>query len=145
MAKKVTVTVKLQAPAQNAMGNSNLAAILGQKKINIKDFTTRFNEQSKKIPQGKNCGIIVKVAPDNKTNIIVRGPSAVELIKGALGIEKGSGKAGLENISKTLSFSQLRKLAEEQKKYNDDPRPVESIMNCLKGTAKSMGVVVKGE
>lgn len=140
--EKVLVTVKLQAPAGNAMGNPNLAATLGQKKINMREFTQKFNDETKSMPSGTNCNVIIKVFK-GKNEIIIHGPSATDMIKKTLGIEKGSGKAGLSNLEKFLTKIQLEEIAKKQKQLNKDDREVSTIMRCLEGTAKTMGIVIK--
>ncbi|TSC68193.1 MAG: large subunit ribosomal protein L11 [Parcubacteria group bacterium Gr01-1014_72] len=117
-----------------------LGPALGQAKVNIGEFVTRFNAatQAKK---GQVLPVVINVYEDKSFDFRVKAPTATSLILKALGKEKGSGKPNLSKVG-ALTKVELRKIA-ETKMGDLNANTPEQAMNILAGSARSMGVDVK--
>jgi len=140
MAKKVTKTLKIQAPGGQATPAPPLGPILGQEGINIGEFVNQFNEKTKEA-HGQIMRAIVTVYEDRSFSMEIKGSPASALIKKVAGIEKGSGKGKTEKVGK-ITKEQLREIA-EQKMDDLNANDVDAAMKILEGSARSMGVEVK--
>lgn len=140
MAKKVKAVIKLQIPAGKATPAVPVGPALGQHGVNIMAFCKEYNERT--VAQG---GLIVPVEitvyEDRSFTFVTKTPPASDLIKRALGIEKGSGTAGREKVGR-LSQEKLREIAQLKKK-DLNAVDVEGAMRIIEGTARSMGVEVE--
>ena len=105
------------------------------------DFINPFNEMTRDM-QGAIITAHITVFDDRSMEFRVVGMPTDDRIRAELGISKGSGKPNTEKITKKLSQSQLRKIAEE-KASDMNAESVESIMKMVAGTARSMGVEVE--
>ena len=139
MAKTVTANLKMKIPAGKATAAPPVGSTLGQYGVNMMDFITPFNEQTK----GLN-GIVtahIAIYDDRSMSFRVVSQPVDDLIREKLGIEKGSGKPNSEKIEKKLSNAQLEEIAEikAQDMNTDD---IEAVKKIVAGTARSMGVEV---
>ncbi|OHA16984.1 MAG: 50S ribosomal protein L11 [Candidatus Taylorbacteria bacterium RIFCSPLOWO2_12_FULL_43_20] len=140
MAKKITKQLKMVIPAGKANPAPPVGPALGQAKVNIGEFVTRFNEGTKSM-MGDLVPVVVKVYEDKTFDLIFKTPPASALILKAIGKEKGSGKNVTEKAG-SISKAQIREIAE--KKMKDlNALDVEGAMRIIEGSAKSMGVEVK--
>lgn len=113
---------------------------LGQAKVNIGEFVTRFNEGTKAM-QGEQVPVVVTVYEDKTFDLAFKTPPATGLILKAIGKEKGSGKNVTSKVG-TISKAKVREIAE--KKLKDlNANTVEAAMKIVEGSARSMGVEVK--
>jgi len=127
-------------PAGKANPAPPVGPALGQAKVNIGEFVTRFNEGTKSM-MGDLVPVVVKVYEDKTFDLIFKTPPASALILKAIGKEKGSGKNVTEKAG-SISKAQIREIAE--KKMKDlNALDVEGAMRIIEGSAKSMGVEVK--
>lgn len=113
---------------------------LGQAKVNIGEFVTRFNEGTKTM-KGELVPVVISVFEDRTFDIVFKTPPATHLILKAAGKEKGSGK---NSVSKAgfITKKQLREIAEKKlKDLNADT--VEAAEKIIAGSARSMGIDVK--
>lgn len=142
MAKKVKVIIKLQIPAGKANPAPPIGPALGQHGLNIAEFCQKFNAATNKLPPGEITPAVITVYEDRTYTFILKTPPASELLKKAAGIEKGSGKPLTDKVGK-VTKAQVREIAE--KKLADlNTANVEAAMRMIEGTARNMGIEVKG-
>ena len=137
MAKPVKAIVKLQIEAKKATPAPPIGPALGQHGINIQQFCTEFNEKSKDkgdfiIP----C--ILTIYEDRSFDIELKTPPTSDLIRKAIKIKKGSGKANLEKVGKITS-QQIEEIA-KTKMADLNTNNLESAKKIVEGTAKNMGI-----
>src|SRR5579872_4675119 len=140
MAKKIVKKVKVIAPAGKATPAPPLGPTLGQAGINIGEFVTKFNEQTRD-KMGELLPVDITVYEDRTYSFVIKTPLASSLILKALGKDKGSGKPNTSKVG-ALSNDQLRKIA-EAKMADLNANDVEAAMKIIAGSARSMGVDVK--
>lgn len=140
MAKKIARKLKLTIEGGKATPAPPIGPALGQAKVNIGEFVTRFNEGTKEM-RGELVPTVVVVYEDKTFNLIFKTPPAASLIKKAAGIEKGSGKNTLSRAG-TITKAQLKEIAEKKMK-DFAAKDIEAAMRIVEGSAKSMGVEIK--
>jgi large subunit ribosomal protein L11 len=140
VAKKVKAVIKLQIPAGKANPAPPVGPALGQHGINIMAFCKEYNERTAN-QAGSIIPVEITVYEDRSFTFVTKTPPVSDLLKRALGIEKGSGAAGHENVGK-LSRAQLREIA--QLKARDlNATSIEGAERIIEGTARSMGIEVE--
>ena len=141
MAKKVIGFIKLQIPAGKANPAPPVGPALGQHGVNIMEFCKAFNAKTQD-QAGKLIPVEITVFADRSFTFITKTPPAASLLLEALGIQKGSGEPNREKIG-TVTNAQLKQIA-EIKMPDLNASDVESAVRMIAGTARSMGIVVKG-
>lgn len=140
MAKKVRAIIKLQIPAGQANPAPPVGPALGQHGINIMGFCKEYNERTSS-QAGSIIPAEITVFEDRSFTFITKTPPASDLLKKALGAEKGSGSTGNEEIGQ-LSRDKLREIA--QLKAKDlSANSIEEAEKIIEGTARSMGIRVE--
>lgn len=140
MAKKVKAVIKLQIPAGKANPAPPVGPALGQHGINIMAFCKEYNERTAS-QAGSIIPVEITVYEDRSFTFVTKTPPVSDLLKKALGIEKGSGTPGHGSIGK-LSRAQLREIA--QLKLKDlNTNSLEAAERIVEGTARSMGIEVE--
>lgn len=140
MAKPVKTIIKLQIQAGAANPAPPVGPALGQHGLNIQDFCKQFNERTQD-QRGNIIPVVITVFEDRTFTFILKTPPASELIKKAIGIQKGSGKPLLEKVGK-INQQQLREIAE--KKMPDlNANDLAAATRIIAGTARQMGVTVE--
>ena len=142
MAKKVDGYIKLQIPAGNANPAPPVGPALGQKGVNIMDFCKQFNAKTQD-QQGMIIPVVITVYADRSFTFITKTPPAPVLLKKAAGIQKGSGEPNKNKVA-TVTMDQVRELA-QLKMVDLNAANLDSAADMIKGTARSMGIVVTGE
>ena len=142
MAQKIIGYVRFQVPAGKATPAPPVGPALGQYGINIAQFTKDFNERTKN-DVGMMIPVVITVYADRSFSFITKTPPAALLIKKACNLEKASGVPQLNKVA-TLSREDLRKIA-EIKMPDLNCSSIESAMNMVAGTCRSMGVLVAAE
>jgi large subunit ribosomal protein L11 len=137
MAKKVKVIVKINLQAGAATPAPPVGTALGQHGVAIMDFVKQYNDKTKDM-KGQVVPAVITIFEDRTFTFIIKKAPVSDMIKKALGIEKGSGKAPRETAG-TLTKDQVRKIAEE-KIADMNTTNVEAAMKIVEGTARSMGV-----
>lgn len=141
MAKKVTKIIKIQAPAGAATPAPPLGTVLGPAGINIGEFINQFNSQTQEM-RGNIIPAVITVYEDRSFSFILKQPPASRLLLKALGKEKGSGKVPTVKAG-SITRAQLKEAAE--KKMPDlNTSDIDQAMKTLEGTARSMGIDIKG-
>ena len=141
MAKKVIGFIKLQIPAGKANPAPPVGPALGQHGVNIMEFCKAFNAKTQE-QMGKLIPVEITVFADRSFTFITKTPPAPSLLLEAVGIPKGSGEPNREKIG-TVTKAQLKEIA-VIKMQDLNASDVESAMRMIAGTARSMGIVVKG-
>ncbi len=141
MAKKVQGLVKLQIPAGAANPAPPVGPALGQHGVNIMDFCKQFNAKTQD-QQGMIIPVVITVYSDRSFTFITKTPPAPVLIKKAAGLDKASGEPNKKKVA-TITVAQAREIA-EKKMADLNAASVEAATEMIKGTARSMGVIVEG-
>ncbi len=141
MAKKVVGVVKLQINAGKATPAPPIGPALGGYGINMMEFIKGYNEKTKDMI-GSVVPVEITIFDDRSFVFVTKTPPAADLIKKALGISAGSGVPNRTKVG-SLTQAQLRSIA-ETKLPDLNANDVEGAMKVIEGTARSMGVEVKG-
>lgn len=137
--KKVKTTLKLNLPAGEATPAPPVGPALGQHGINIMDFVKAYNDKTKD-QKGNLIPAVITVYEDRSFTFVTKLPPVSALIKKALNLQTAAKKPGRETAG-TLTADQVREIAE--KKLGDlNTTSLDSAVNTVKGTARSMGVRV---
>lgn len=137
--KKITHVVKLQIPAGKANPAPPIGSSLGPTGINIMQFCKDYNEKTAK-DAGMIFPAIVTVYADKTFEYVIKTPPAAVLLKKAAKIEKASGKPHKEKVGK-VTLAQVEEIA-KIKMEDLNASSLESAVSIIKGTARSMGIVV---
>jgi large subunit ribosomal protein L11 len=140
MAKKVRAIIKLQIPAGQANPAPPVGPALGQHGINIMGFCKEYNDRTSS-QTGSIVPVEITVFEDRSFTFVTKTPPATDLLKKALGVEKGSGNTGNEEIGK-LSREKLREIAQIKTK-DLSANSIEQAERIIEGTAHSMGIKVE--
>jgi large subunit ribosomal protein L11 len=141
MAKKVMAVVKLQCPAGKATPAPPVGPALGQYGINIMEFVKTYNERTA-AQVGTVIPVEITVFEDRTFTFVTKTPPASELLKKAAGVPKGSG-ANRKEKAGAVTQDQLREIA--QLKMQDlNANDVDAAVKIIAGTARSMGIEVRG-
>ena len=139
MAKKVRAIIKLQLQAGKATPAPPVGPALGQHGVNIMSFVKEYNEKT-----GSQAGTIIPVAitvfEDRSFSFVTKTPPASELLRKALGIEKGDSQAGRSTVG-TVTPTMIREIARLKMK-DLNATDMEKAMKIIEGTARSMGIKV---
>ena len=141
MAKKVIGFIKLQIPAGKANPAPPVGPALGQHGVNIMEFCKAFNAKTQD-KMGDVIPVEITVYADRSFTFVTKTPPAARLILKSLGLKKGSSEPNKDKVG-TISRSQLEEIAKI--KYEDlNASSIEKAIDMVAGTAKSMGIIVKG-
>ncbi len=137
--KKIMTQIKLQIPGGNATPAPPVGPALGQHGVNIMEFCKAFNSKTQ-----KNAGVIIPVVltvyADRSFTFITKTPPAAVLLKMAAGLAKGSGEPNRNKVG-TVTLDQVKEIA-ETKMPDLNAADIEMAMMMIKGTARSMGIIV---
>lgn len=140
MAKKLQAVVKLQLPAGKATPGPPVGSSLGPHGINIPAFTKEFNEKTRD-EEGMIIPVVISIYSDRSFTFIMKTPPAPVLIKKELGLQSGSAKPNKDKVGK-LTMAQVEKIA-KIKLPDLNAGSLEAAISMVKGTARSMGVMVE--
>jgi large subunit ribosomal protein L11 len=142
MAKKIKAIVKLQIPAGKANPAPPVGPALGQHGVNIMAFCKEYNDLTAS-QTGSVVPVEITIFEDRSFSFVTKTPPAADLLKQALGAEKGSVTPGSEKVGK-LPRERIREIA--QLKMRDlNAIDVEGAMRIIEGTALSMGIEIEIE
>lgn len=141
MAKEVDGIIKLQIRGGAANPSPPVGPALGAKGVNIMEFCKQFNAKTQE-KAGKLIPVIITVYSDKSFDFVTKSPPvAVQLLEAAK-IKKGSSEPNRDKVA-SVSWDQVKTIAQE--KMSDlNAFTVESAMKMVAGTARSMGITVKG-
>ena len=142
MAKEISGLIKLQIRGGAANPSPPVGPALGAKGVNIMEFCKQFNARTQD-QAGKVLPVIITVFVDKSFEFIIKTPPvAVQLLEMAK-LKKGSPESNREKVA-SLNWDQIRQIA-EGKMVDLNAFKVESAMRMVAGTARSMGITIKGE
>ena len=142
MAKKIVGFIKLQVPAGKANPSPPIGPALGQRGLNIMEFTKAFNAQTQGMEPGLPLPVVITAYADKSFTFIIKTPPATTLIKKAIKLEKGSSNALKTKVGK-ITRAQLEEIAKTKLK-DMNAADVDAAVRTLAGSARSMGVTVEG-
>ncbi|GAB6099836.1 50S ribosomal protein L11 [Halanaerocella petrolearia] len=140
MAKKVVGKISLQIPAGEASPAPPVGPALGQHGINIMEFCKAFNAKTAD-QAGNIIPVEITVYADRSFDFITKTPPAADLLKKAAGLETASGEPNVNKVG-TVDIDDVKEIA-ELKMEDLNAATLESAMSMIKGTARSMGLVVE--
>ena len=142
MAKEVRANLKMKVRGGQASAGPPVGSSLGQYGVNMMDFVTPFNDQTKD-RMGQMVTVHITIYDDRSMSWRVVGTPTDELILAALKVDKGSGEPNKTKLEKKLRQAQLTEIA-EAKAQDMNTDDVEAVKKMVAGTARSMGVEVEG-
>jgi len=141
MAKEVGGFIKLQVRGGQANPAPPVGPALGAKGVNIMEFCKRFNARTQE-SQGKIVPVVITVFTDKSFEFIIKTtPAAVQLLEAAK-LKKGSPESNRQKVG-NVTWDQVKAIAED-KMEDLNAFKIESAMKMVAGTARSMGLNVKG-
>ncbi|MDT0648059.1 50S ribosomal protein L11 [Zunongwangia sp. F260] len=141
MAKEVSKVVKLQVRGGAANPSPPVGPALGAAGVNIMEFCKQFNARTQD-KQGKVLPVAITVYGDKSFDFVIKTPPAAVQLLEASKSKKGSGEPNRKKVA-SVSWDQVRAIAED-KMQDLNAFTVESAMKMVAGTARSMGITVKG-
>jgi len=138
--KKVRAVIKLQIPAGKATPAPPVGPALGQHGINIMAFCKEYNERTA-TQVGSIIPVEITIFDDRSFTFVTKTPPTTDLLKKALGVEKGASASGLEKVGK-LTRDKLREIAQIKAK-DLNAINIEGAERIIEGTARSMGIEVE--
>lgn len=141
MAKKIKTIVKIQIPAGQANPAPPVGTALGPHGLNLQDFCSKFNEATKS-QMGNVIPAEVTIFEDRTFTFKLKTSPAADLLRKAAGIEKGSSVPQKDKVG-SVTKQQIKEIAE--KKMPDlNANDIEAAMKIIEGTARNMGIEIKG-
>ncbi|MBR3453954.1 MAG: 50S ribosomal protein L11 [Bacteroidaceae bacterium] len=142
MAKEVAGLIKLQIKGGAANPSPPVGPALGSKGINIMDFCKQFNARTQD-KAGKVLPVVITYYTDKSYDFVVKTPPAAVQLLEAAKVSKGSAEPNRKKVA-SVTWEQVRAIAED-KMPDLNCFTIESAMSMIAGTARSMGITVKGE
>jgi large subunit ribosomal protein L11 len=142
MAKKITGYLRLQVPAGSANPSPPIGPALGQRGLNIMEFCKAFNAQSQQLEKGSPIPVVITIYADRSFTFEMRTPPVAYFLKKAAKLEKGAKATGRDKAG-AVTREQVKEIAEKKMKdLNCDT--IEAAMRMIEGSARSMGIEVRG-
>jgi len=141
MAKEVETYVKLQVRGGQANPAPPVGPALGAKGLNIMEFCKRFNARTQESP-GKLLPVVITVFKDKSFEFVVKTPPAAIQLMEAAKLKKGSPESNRNKVG-SVTWDDVKVIA-ENKMEDLNAFTIESAMKMMAGTARSMGVTIKG-
>lgn len=141
MAKQIEAFIKLQVKGGQANPAPPVGPALGSKGVNIMEFCKRFNAKTQETP-GKILPVIITVFKDKSFEFVVKTPPAAIQLMEAAKQKKGSAESNRIKVG-SVTWGQIKAIAED-KMPDLNAFTVESAMKMVAGTARSMGITIKG-
>ncbi len=142
MAKVVETFVKLQVRGGQANPAPPVGPALGAKGVNIMEFCKRFNARTQDSP-GKLLPVVITVYKDKSFDFIIKTPPAAVQLLEAAKLKSGSPESNRNKVG-SVTWDQVKAIA-ENKMPDLNAFTIESAMKMVAGTARSMGITVKGK
>ena len=142
MAKEVAGLIKLQIKGGAANPSPPVGHALGSKGINIMGFCKEFNARTQD-KAGKVLPVVITYYTDKSFDFVIKTPPAAVQLKEAAKIKSGSAQTNRQKVA-SLTWDQVKVIAEDKMK-DLNCFTVESAMKLIAGTARSMGITVKGD
>lgn len=140
--REVKANIKLQIPAGQATPSPPVGPALGQHGVNIMEFCRAFNERTKG-QEGLIIPVVITVYTNQSFDFVTKSPPASILLKKAAGIAKGSPDPKGEKVG-AVTLGQVKEIA-KAKLQDLNAFDLEGAVKIIQGTARSMGIDVKGD
>jgi len=141
MAKEVSKVVKLQVRGGAANPSPPVGPALGAAGVNIMEFCKQFNARTQD-KAGKVLPVVITVFSDKSFDFVIKTPPAAVQLLEAAKLKSGSGEPNRKKVAK-VTWDQVRAIAED-KMPDLNAFTMDSAMKMVAGTARSMGITVKG-
>ena len=141
MAKEISGYVKLQVKGGAATPSPPIGPALGSKGLNIMDFCKQFNARTQE-KAVQVLPVLITVYADKSFDFIIKTPPAAVLLMNAAKLKNGSAEPNRLKVW-SVTWSQVKEIA-ETKMADLNAFEIESAMKMIAGTARSMGINVKG-
>jgi large subunit ribosomal protein L11 len=141
MAKELGKVVKLQVRGGAANPSPPVGPALGAAGVNIMEFCKQFNARTQDKP-GKVLPVVISVYKDKSFDFVIKTPPAAVQLLEAAKVKKGSGESNRKKVAK-VTWDQVRTIAED-KMVDLNAFTIGSAMKMIAGTARSMGITVRG-
>ncbi len=141
MAKEITGYLKLQIRGGQANPSPPVGPALGSKGLNIMEFCKQFNARTQD-KMGQLLPVVVTIYTDKSFEFVIKTPPAAVMLMEAAKIKKGSAEPNRTKVG-TVTWDQIKEIA-ETKLPDLNAFKIESAMKTVAGTARSMGLKVKG-
>ena len=142
MAKEVAGLIKLQIKGGAANPSPPVGPALGSKGVNIMEFCKQFNARTQD-KAGKVLPVIITVYGDKSFDFIIKSPPVAVQLKEVAKLKSGSAESNRNKVA-SITWEQVKGIAQE-KMADLNAFTVKSAMKMVVGTARSMGITVKGE
>ncbi len=142
MAKEVFALIKLQVKGGAANPSPPIGPALGAKGVNIMEFCKQFNARTQDKP-GKVLPVVITVYSDKSFDFIIKTPPVAIQLKEVTKIKSGSAEPNRAKVA-SVTWDDVKKIAEE-KMPDLNCFTIDSAMSMVAGTARSMGITVKGD
>jgi large subunit ribosomal protein L11 len=143
MAKKIQAYIKLQIKAAQANPSPPDGPALGQHGVNIMEFCKAFNAETQSLEPGLPTPVVITVYSDRSFTFITKTPPASVLLLKAAGLKSGSGRPNTVKVG-SVTQAQLEEIA-TIKMPDLNASDLETAVNTIAGSARSMGLVVEGQ
>lgn len=141
MAKEVSGLIKLQIRGGAANPSPPVGPALGAKGVNIMEFCKQFNGRTQD-KAGKVLPVVITVYSDKSFDFVIKTPPAAVQLLEAAKVKKGSSEPNRQKVA-SVTWDQVKAIAED-KMPDLNCFEIESAMRMVAGTARSMGITVKG-
>jgi len=141
LAKKAVALIKLQIPGGKASPAPPVGPALGQHGVNIMGFVKEYNERTAQ-EVGNIVPVEITVYADRSFSFQTKSSPASDLLRKAAKVEKGAASPGAQLVGR-VTRDQIRQIA-EQKLKDLNAADVDAAMKIIEGTARSMGLTVRG-
>lgn len=141
MAKEIEGFVKLQVRGGQANPSPPVGPALGAKGLNIMEFCKRFNARTQDA-MGQLLPVVITVYKDKSFEFVIKTPPAAIQLLEAAKLKKGSPESNRDKVG-SVTWDQVKTIA-ENKMQDLNAFKIESAMKMVAGTARSMGIKVKG-
>lgn len=142
MAKQIETFIKLQIKGGAANPSPPVGPALGSKGVNIMEFCKQFNARTQD-KAGKVLPVVITVYSDKSFDFVVKTPPAAVQLMEAAKLQKGSAESNRVKVG-SVTWEQVQAIAQD-KMPDLNCFTIESAMSMVAGTARSLGLVVKGE
>jgi len=142
MAKELSAIVKLQIKGGAANPSPPIGPALGAKGVNIMEFCKQFNARTQD-QAGKVLPVMINVYTDKSFDFVIKRPPVAIQIMEVTKVKAGSATSNRKKVG-SITWDQIKTIAED-KIVDMNCFTIESAMNMVAGTARSMGVTVSGE
>jgi len=142
VAKEAVKKIKLQIEAGKATPAPPVGTVLGPAGINLQDFCTKYNEETRD-KMGDVLPVEISIYEDRSFDFVIKTPPTAFLLKKYAKVKKGSAQGSKEVVA-TISQATLKEIA-EIKLPDLNAYTVEEAMKIVAGTAKNMGIAIEGQ